>query len=87
MHYNDHTSNTKILFSHTIFMDDIPYLTIVGSSQEQGFLCVPEYYISCVLELSIESTDSNMKRLESAGFSNKAALEIISHVNEWIASH
>ena len=76
-------------------MDDIPYLTIVGSCQEQGFLCVPEYYISCVpeyyiscvLELSIESTDSNMKRLESAGFSNKAALEIISHINEWIDSH
>ena len=87
MHYNDHTSNTNILFSHTIFMDDIPYLIILGNCQGQGFLCVPEYYMSCTLELSIKSIDSNMQKLESAGFSPKAASEIMSHVNEWISSH
>ena len=84
---NDLTSDTKILFSHTININSIPYLIILGSCREQGFVCIPEYNISSTLELSIKSADINIQRLQSAGFSNKAASEIISHINEWISIH
>ena len=66
---NDYTDSCHIYFERTINVSGYSYLVIFGTHINGGFICIPNWKISCEASNLPYSKDYNMQRLITAGIS------------------
>ena len=81
---NDYTDSCHIYFERTINVSGYSYLVIFGTHINGGFICIPNWKISCEASNLPYSKDYNMQHLITAGISNHAAGVISEQIEHFL---